>query len=336
VSTSAEPTRAPGLPPAEDFVLGPYPRRYCTVCEKTRTSAFKPGPGGRPDVRCPGCGSLERHRFLAVLLDLLAPSLGQIGVLLDVAPSPQSTPLLRRLAPRAHVRLDLGADNRLVDVLGSLTQLPLPDASVDLLVCYHVLEHVPDDRAAMREIARVLGDNGIGLLQVPHRPGTLTDEDPSAGPEERLRRFGQADHVRWYGDDLEDRLVESGLSVQRLTPRSVIGDEMSAWLKLRPDEMSWLVRPASDATVPPRVEPLPTVLTATLDALVAELADQHGRLLRTRERVEGLRRKRANLSERVQALQAENARLGAASRPVWRRAAGRLKREAASRFRRRD
>ena len=334
MSTSVEPIRAPGLPPAEDFVLGHYPRRYCTVCRKTRTSAFKAGPGGRPDVRCPGCGSLERHRFLALLLDLLAPSLGQVDVLLDVAPSPQSTPLLRRLAPRVHVRLDLGADNRLVDVLGSLTQLPLPDASVDLLVCYHVLEHVPDDRMAMQEIARVLGDNGIGLLQVPHRPGTLTDEDPSAGREERLRRFGQADHVRWYGDDLEDRLVESGLSVQRLTPRSVIGDEMSAWLKLRPDEMSWLVRRASGATVPARVEPLPTVLTATLDALVAELADQHGRLVRTRARVEGLRRKREKLSQRVRELEAENARLSG-SRPVWRRAAGRLKREAASRLGRR-
>ncbi len=56
----------------------------------------------------------------------------------------------------------------------------------------------------MLEIARVLAPTGVGLVQVPFRPGTVLDEDPSAPVEERVRRFGQADHVRYYGDDFED------------------------------------------------------------------------------------------------------------------------------------
>ena len=266
-----------------------YPRRYCPVCGSVVKRDFRPGPGGRPDAACPRCVSLERHRFLAVLLDVLRPMLGDVDVLLDVAPTPQVTPLLDGLAPRRSLRLDLGADNRLVDVLGSLTELPLPDASVDLLVCYHVLEHVPDDRAAMREIARVLSPSGFGILQVPYRPGTVTDEDPSVtDPAERIRRFGQDDHVRYYGDDFEDRLVAAGLGLRRVTPRSLLGAEMSTWLKLSPDETVWIVRRDAAATVPDRSAPQPTPLTRTLDGLVGELATQQERLRRARGRVKEL------------------------------------------------
>jgi SAM-dependent methyltransferase len=275
--------------------LADYPKRYCSVCGHVVRKEFKPGPGGRPDASCPRCRSLERHRFFAVLLDVLRPMLGDVDVLLDVAPSPETTPLLARLQPRVHTRLDLGADNRLVDVLGSLTELPYRDGSVDLLMCYHVLEHVPDDLSAMREIARVLSPTGVGLLQVPYRPGTATDEDPEADEDERLRRFGQRDHVRYYGDDFEDRLVASGLSLQRVTPRSLLGSEMAVWLHLNPDEMVWLVRPQAGAQVPPRVEPGPTPLTQTFDALLGQLTGQRDRVVRLREIRAGLEAENARL-----------------------------------------
>ncbi|MDH2416918.1 class I SAM-dependent methyltransferase [Nocardioides sp. CER19] len=297
-----------------------YPRRYCAACGSVVRREFRPGPGGRPNAACPRCVSLERHRFLAVLLDVLRPMLGDIDLVLDVAPSPQVTPLLAGLGARRTVRLDLGADNRLVDVLGSLTELPLADGSVDLLTCYHVLEHVPDDRAAMREITRVLSPGGLGILQVPFRPGTVTDEDPSVtDPAERIRRFGQDDHVRYYGDDFEDRLVEAGLGLRRVTPRSLLGGEMSAWLRLSPDETVWIVRRDPDATVPDRDEPLPTPLTGAMDALLEELATQHRRLVKARAQVEQLRARVAEL---------ERGGVVGAARRTARRATGRAVRAA--------
>lgn len=267
------------LAPLADSPLGDYPRRYCSICHTVVRKEFKPGPNGRPNAKCPKCGSLERHRFFGILLSVLAPILDDLDVLLDVAPSPQTSPLLAGLGARTHLRFDLGADNRRVDVLGSLTEAPLRDGSVDLLVCYHVLEHIPDDRAAIREIARVLSPTGVGLLQVPFRPGVMTDEDPDAPVEVRLERFGQADHVRYYGDDFEDRLVEGGLAIQRVTPRSLLGESMSTWLHLNPDEMVWIVRPDAEAVVPDPLEAAPTSLTRAFDAMLGEMTRLRGELV---------------------------------------------------------
>jgi len=180
-------------------------------------------------------------------------------------------------------------------VLGSLTDVPLADDSVDLLICYHVLEHIPDDRAAMREIARVLASGGLGILQVPFRPGTVTDEDPSAGEEERVRRFGQADHVRYYGDDFEDRLAECGLAIQRLTPRSLLGEEMATWVRAEPDEMVWLVRPVAGAVVPEPLQVVPTALTRTFEAMLGEMTRLQGEVLQARGRLERVRAERDRL-----------------------------------------
>ena len=90
------------------------------------------------------------------------------STVVEIAPSRQTTPLLDRLGARRRISLDAGYDARDVDALASIDRLPLRDGSVDLLV-YHVLEHVPDDREAMREIARVLSPRGLALLEVPIR-----------------------------------------------------------------------------------------------------------------------------------------------------------------------
>ena len=190
--------------------------------------------------------SLERERFLALLLDCLAPMLSRPAVLMDIAPSERLTPLLRRLEPQLRVGLDFdpAADGRLVDLQASITDLPLRTDSVDVMVCYHVLEHVPDDRAAMGEIARVLRPSGVAIIQVPWRPGRATDEDPSASPQERLRRFGQVDHVRYYGREFESRMSENGLSVRRVTPGLLLGRDSCSWFHLNEHEAVWLCTPS--------------------------------------------------------------------------------------------
>jgi SAM-dependent methyltransferase len=218
---------------------------YCAVCRRVTHGGFSAGPGGRPNALCPRCGSLERHRFLSCLLGCVEPFLASSPLLVEVAPSPQTTPVLGRLQPRRLVSLDFdpAADGRKVDVRASLTDLPFATDSVDLLLCFHVLEHVPDDRRAISEISRVLGPGGIGVIQVPWRAGAETDEDPDLPAAERVLRFGQSDHVRYYGRDFDQRLRAGGLAVRRVRASALLGAGLCDWMRINHDNTIWVVQP---------------------------------------------------------------------------------------------
>jgi SAM-dependent methyltransferase len=220
---------------------------YCPACRTWQT-------WGVQARGCAGCGSLERHRSFALLLPALADLVGP-GICLDIAPAPCLAPAIDGLARLrvARVDFDPAADGRAVDVRASVTELPFPDGSARLVLCSHVLEHVPDDRAAMRELGRVLDDAGIALVLVPWRPGP-TDEDPDAPVEERLRRFGQADHIRWYGDDFEPRLAAEGLQFRALRVQDVLPAEVIAGAGLLAWERFWLVRRAGTGPLPDAAE----------------------------------------------------------------------------------
>lgn len=188
--------------------------RGCPICGAT-VRRFGPfGSESRPNASCPICGSLERHRlawlFLQRRTDLFD---GRPKRLLHFAPEGflaqrlQQIPGLRYvsadLAPKAMLRTDIG-------------RLPIRDSYFDAVYCSHVLEHVIDDRAAMREVRRVVKPKGWVIFQVPITV-QRTLEDPSVTePQERLRLFGQEDHVRRYGLDFVERLRDSGFSVQEI------------------------------------------------------------------------------------------------------------------------
>lgn len=265
--------------------LSSYPRRYCPVCDHVVRREFLPGPDGRPDASCPRCRSLERHRFLAVLLSSLRPALGSLATVLEVAPSTSLTPLLDSLEPRRHLRLDAEAGNRLADVRGSLTALPCPDDSIDLLLCDQVLEPGAGSRRAMAEMARVLRPGGLGILRAP---SAVPDEDPSA---------------------LEDRLVGSGLSPHRLTPRALVGEAMSEWLRLQPDETVWLVRSDPAAPAPEPRDVRPSALTLVNDVILERMREHHEQLAQARQRAQRLEARRDQLRGEVRRLRLANATL---------------------------
>jgi SAM-dependent methyltransferase len=117
-----------------------------------------------------------------------------------------------------------------VDAVMDLTQLACPDDAFDLVICNHVLEHIPDDRQAMRELRRMLRSHGRAIIQVPMNFNLATTlEDLSiTDPETRERLYGQPDHVRLYGRDYLDRLAAAGFRVHIDRIAQELGEERRA------------------------------------------------------------------------------------------------------------
>jgi ubiquinone/menaquinone biosynthesis C-methylase UbiE len=96
-----------------------------------------------------------------------------------------------------------------------ITQIPEPEDSYGLIICFHVLEHIPDDRQAIRELYRITKPEGSIWIQTPFKDGDIYEDKTLTTVAERLHHFGQADHVRIYSaEGLVSRLKEAGFSVQ--------------------------------------------------------------------------------------------------------------------------
>ena len=153
---------------------------------------------------CPYCSASDRDRLIVMYLEQWLRGIDRRAALVEFAPSAPISRYIRRSIRSRDLEFDYrtadlympGVDDR-VDLCDMQTY---GTASVDLFICSHVLEHVPDDRQAMRELHRILKPSGRGVLLVPIIVGlSAIDEDPTVtSPSGRWRRFGQDDHVRLY------------------------------------------------------------------------------------------------------------------------------------------
>ena len=189
-------------------------RYICPVCQGNFRKLLPYGVRARPNAQCPGCGSLERHRLLWLYLKERTGFFTRNLRVLDVAPMPVLQQRWRKLPNLDYLSVDIASPTAMVQM--DITDMKFPEHQFDCILCYHVLEHIPDDRKAMQELFRVLKPGGWAILQSPiDSTRTTTLEDPSIStPEERERAFGQSDHVRVYGLDYKDRLGSAGFIVR--------------------------------------------------------------------------------------------------------------------------
>ena len=152
---------------------------------------------------------------------------------LHFAPERQLRDRIRN-ASKNHTTADF--DRGDCDLKLDMSAMPsIEDSSFDVIIACDVLEHVPDDLAAMRELYRILRPGGIAILTVPQMdPPAVTDQDPTVTSEaERESRFGQKDHIRMYGDDFVERLSSTGFGVEVITEANFEPQSVSR-LVLRP------------------------------------------------------------------------------------------------------
>ncbi len=163
----------------------------------------------KPEIWCPCCDSRPRHRLLKLWMDreMVLPAGARV---LHFAAEPWVRGWFE----------DRGADyvtadiNDLFDLRLDITAMDLPDASFDMVMAHHVLEHV-DDAAALAEMFRVLRPGGQAVLTVPMIEGwDRTYEDPAiATPEQRKLHYGDPTHLRFYGRDFRDRIRAAGFAL---------------------------------------------------------------------------------------------------------------------------
>ena len=186
-------------------------KHYCPCCGWHLQKLIPYGLVLRQNALCPRCGSLERHRLLWLYFRDRTNLFTDRLRLLHFAPERIFETVFKSLDNLDYITADLYSDSAMVKM--DITDITYEDDSFDAIICSHVLEHIMDDRKAMREMLRVLKPGGWAIIMVPISRD-VTFEDPSiVTPEDRERFFGQWDHVRFYGQDIKDRLESAGFDV---------------------------------------------------------------------------------------------------------------------------
>lgn len=190
-------------------VLKKGENHLCVIC-KFKTSSFERLPNA--DLLCPKCGSLSRDRRL---WKKISENYLQANTkILDFSPSRCLYRKWKSELGLEYVASDL-SDNFIATVAYDITQIPTQDKQFDLIICYHILEHVIDDKKAMTELYRVLKPSGTLIVQTPFKEGEIYEDYSITAESERLICFGQEDHVRVYSvEGLKNRLENAEFKVR--------------------------------------------------------------------------------------------------------------------------
>lgn len=199
----------------------------------------------RPNALCPRCLALERHRLLWLWFTRNTDILSTAPKLLHIAPE---VCLMRRFkkiyaGAKADNYVTADLESPLAKVKMDVQDIPFADGTFDVVFCNHILEHVVDDRLAMREMYRVMRSGGWGVMLSPvdESRETTFEDDSITDPEERTRIFGQYDHRRVYGRDYAGRLREAGFEVEETDYFAALTPEEQKLYGLR-REILYIVR----------------------------------------------------------------------------------------------
>ncbi|SDQ31178.1 class I SAM-dependent methyltransferase [Flagellimonas zhangzhouensis] len=170
----------------------------------------------RENVLSPSTLSLERHRLLWLYLKNETNFFSQPLKLLHFAPEQAFYKRFKKLNNIDYTTTDLNSP--LADVKADICNLPFEENSFDVILCNHVLEHIPDDTKAMQELYRVLKPGGWGIFQIPQdlKRDVTFEDDSITDKKERAKIFGQYDHVRIYGRDYFNKLRSIGFKVEEV------------------------------------------------------------------------------------------------------------------------
>lgn len=198
----------------------------CNICKKS-WKRFITLPDN--DLLCPYCGSRSRTRRL---YEVLKKEDALQGNVLHFSPSRSLFRIFKKDNTFNYYSTDF-ENQFLADYQLDITNIDIADNTFDSIICYHILEHIEEDKKAMQELKRVLKPNGKCFIQTPFKKGAIYEDFTIRKPEERLKAFGQEDHVRIYSEEaLLNRLQSNGLQTNCLhykenkTPHGLLAESI--------------------------------------------------------------------------------------------------------------
>lgn len=179
----------------------------------------------RNNVLSPSTLSLERHRLLWLYLKNETDFFSAEKKVLHFAPEQCFLKRFKALKHINYTTTDL--ESPIADVKADICNLPFEDNSYDIILCNHVLEHIPDDTKAMQELFRVMKPGGYGVFQIPQDLSRQTtfEDNTITDKKERAKIFGQYDHVRVYGYDYFNKLRDIGFIVNEVDYTATLSAE---------------------------------------------------------------------------------------------------------------
>ncbi len=181
----------------------------CNICLKKLRSFIQTKD---ENTLCPYCASLSRTRRLWDIIEKFY--LKENLTVLDFSPSKSIYQKWKSLNGLNYYSSDY--ENEFVaDYKFDIRNITMPDQFFDLIVCYHVLEHIEDDQSAIQELYRVLKNRGTCIIQCPFKEGDIFEDFSIRTEADRLTHYGQKDHVRIYtAQALKQRMQKAGFNVE--------------------------------------------------------------------------------------------------------------------------
>lgn len=190
--------------------------RYADKADSAALEKHQVIAGYGENVYCPHCLSTSRERLMIALFSTRIPIAGKY--ILHLSPEPNIFRFLKEQATLTTADLMPGFYKRIDPTIqfADATRLPFANNTFNMVIGNHIMEHIPNDVLAMREIHRVLQPGGMAVLQVPFSE-TITNTLEEPGIQDTQKQsalFGQKDHVRIYAlNDYLHRLQQAGFTV---------------------------------------------------------------------------------------------------------------------------
>ncbi|KEK24133.1 glycosyltransferase [Bacillus gaemokensis] len=228
---------------------------YCPYCNQTFES-FSPWPVDFdfPKYRfemwnkdtgiCPVCYSMDRERLYRIYIETETDLLRVNHKILHIAPEAKLREWLNQYTNLTYICGDLTPKDKYMEEV-DVTKIAYENETFNVIICSHVLEHVPEDEKAMEELYRVLKPGGWGIVQVPivMNIDSIIEDSSIVTPQMRKAVFGQEDHVRIYNQaGFIQRLKNAGFYVELYNIAEKHGIEQARKLGLSETDMLYIIR----------------------------------------------------------------------------------------------